>query len=39
MKVEEIKDDFRKGIGKPLEEAINCIVNFKLEKYSKIKIA
>ena len=39
MKVEEIKDDFRKGIGKPLEEAINCIINFKLEKYSKIKIA
>ena len=36
---EIIKDDFRKGIGKTLEEAIDCIVKFKLEKYSKIKAA
>ena len=36
---ETIKNDFGNGIGKTLEDAIDCIVDFKLEKYSKIKVA
>ena len=36
---ETIKKDLRDGIGKTLEEAIDCIVDLKKEKYSEIKVA